>query len=61
MIEARGQAERPALPDTVAAAFAERMTGKRKVRISAVLGTLVATGAARARELDGTTRHFVPR
>ncbi len=55
------KAAAPAQPDALASAFHGRVTDKRKARIRQVLETLVATGAARTGEMEGTTRYFVPR
>ena len=55
------KAAAPAQPDALASAFHGRVTDKRKARIQQVLETLVATGAARTGEMEGTTRYFVPR
>lgn len=55
------RAPSPIQPEAVAAAFDGRNTAKRKERVSEVLETLVATGAARTGEVEGQTLFFVPR
>ena len=55
------KAPAPLAPDALAAAFDGRLTPKRRARVEQVLETLVATGAARTGQLEGSTRYFVPR
>ncbi|NDW08034.1 hypothetical protein [Jiella pacifica] len=55
------RAASPAEPVQIAASFDGRLTDKRRSRIAEVLETLVATGAARSGQLEGTVRYFVPR
>ena len=54
------RADSPVTPDTVARAFAGKLSPKRKQRVDEVLQTLTATGAARTPE-DDPNSYFVPR
>lgn len=55
------KAPAPIPPDAVASVFDGRNTSKRRDRVAEVLQTLVATGLARAGEVDGQRRYFLPR
>lgn len=57
------KATEPAGSDAISSVFAGRNTQKRKDRVSDVLETLAATGAARAgiEPSDNSVRYFVPR
>jgi len=48
-------------PDAITGVFDGRNTAKRKGRVAEVLETLVAAGVARAGEIDGQRRYFLPR
>ncbi|MDZ7712248.1 MAG: hypothetical protein U5L06_03635 [Rhodovibrio sp.] len=50
------RADSPVTPETVARAFAGKLSAKRKQRVDEVLQTLTATGAARTPEGDPTQR-----
>ncbi|MBK1667779.1 hypothetical protein CKO28_06995 [Rhodovibrio sodomensis] len=53
-------ADAPATPDSLARAFAGRLSPKRKRRVGQILQTLAATGAARTPP-DAPDSYFVPR
>ena len=56
-----GQAASPLAPAAVASAFDGRNTAKRKARVTRVLETLAAAGAARDAGPPGHPRYFVPK
>lgn len=55
------RAPAPTPPDAIASIFDGRNTSKRRDRVAEVLQTLVATGLARAGEVEGQQRYFLPR